>query len=161
MKSVKFSFHSIVSTGFGSGFAPIAPGTAGSALACIIYWFALKNLPDFAFAITAVTFAALAIWTSDKTAKELNQSDPKIIVADEFAGMFFTLAFQPNKSLTAIIVAFFLFRFFDILKPFPIRQSEKKFKGGLGIVMDDLLAGVFANVCTRLVLFGMSKFWTI
>jgi phosphatidylglycerophosphatase A len=88
-----------------------------------------------------------AIWASDRTQKLLGRTDPSEVVIDEVAGFLVTMLLLP-VSLVSVGLGFIFFRFFDIVKPWPVRQSER-LKGGFGIVVDDLLAGVYAHLCLR------------
>ncbi len=147
-------FARFISTGFGLGYSPVAPGTLGSLATMVIWWFCpLFSTAQF-FLINLFVFV-LGILTAAVTEKEYQQKynnkdlhDPGIIIIDEVAGMM-TALFAIRKSLFLFIAAFGLFRFFDILKPFPIKKFEK-LPSGWGIVCDDVLAGVFANVVLRL-----------
>ncbi|MCG2829540.1 MAG: phosphatidylglycerophosphatase A [Desulfobacteraceae bacterium] len=94
-------------------------------------------------------FIFFAIWISNMAEKILKQNDPGCIVIDEIAGIMVTFLSLPFNTIT-VIAGFLIFRFFDILKPFPIRSMERKLAGGTGIVMDDLLAGVYSNIALRL-----------
>jgi len=135
-----------LATGFGSGFSPVAPGTAGTLVAIP---FALL-LPAGYLAQTLVIagVTALAIWSAGVAARRFGLKDPGQIVVDEIAGYLVTVAFLPSGWLT-LAVGFVLFRLFDIVKPPPCRWAET-LPGGLGIVADDLLAGVYANLVIRI-----------
>ncbi|MCL4244774.1 MAG: phosphatidylglycerophosphatase A [Candidatus Dadabacteria bacterium] len=98
--------------------------------------------------LTAVVIA-VSVWASDVTEKAAGRTDPGFIVADEVSGYLVTMAFAP-VSVTSVVLGFFLFRLFDITKPPPARQLER-LGGGLGIVMDDVAAGVYANVVLQVV----------
>ena len=93
----------------------------------------------------------MAIWASHRTLHALGSGDPPEIVIDEVAGFILTVMFFPFTWLT-LVAGFFLFRFFDILKPPPIKTIEKKVRGSFGVVLDDLLAGVYAHLLLRLIL---------
>ena len=143
----------LLATGFGAGYAPIAPGTAGSLLA-LPFLPALAELRDGAaaiYVIVLVAVIAIAIWAADRTSRAWNTVDDGRIVADEIAGMMVTGAFLP-ATWGAAIAAFLAFRIFDVWKPFPIRQLEKRLPGGVGVVTDDLLAGIYAGIALRLLL---------
>lgn len=128
--------------GFGSGLAPKAPGTFGTLAAVPIYWL----LQDLAWPIYGtwllVTFA-LGIYWCDRSSKQLGVHDHGGIVWDEFVGYWITMFLAP-KSWLWMLVGFVLFRFFDIIKPWPISWLDRKVDGGLGIMIDDVLAGVYA-----------------
>ena len=140
-KLVKF-----VASGCLSGYAPIAPGTAGSALAALIYWFGPELsgldwfivLPVFYLVAGAISFDAERIWGKDAGH----------IVIDEMIGFYVSVAFLP-KTLPVVLAAFFLFRAADIVKPPPARPSER-LPGGWGVVTDDVVAGVYANLLIRI-----------
>ncbi|MCF7875120.1 MAG: phosphatidylglycerophosphatase A [Candidatus Omnitrophica bacterium] len=126
---------------FGIGFIPGCPGTAGSLFGLLFVWLA-GNQALF-FLITLFS-CFLAFLVAGKAEKLLGQKDSKQIVIDELAGILVTFLFVP-KIFSFLVVGFFLFRLFDIIKVFPANKLEKK-KGSLGIVGDDLIAGVYANL---------------
>lgn len=145
-----------MATGLYSGYSPIAPGTAGSFVCAVILWFALPDtvvpaapLVSFAAVVSAVAFIALAVWSSDSAERHYGHDSPRIVI-DEFAGFVVAVLLLP-KSLFVYGVAFVLFRAMDIVKPFPARRAES-LRGGWGIVMDDVIAGVYTNVLIRLML---------
>ncbi|MBF0117655.1 MAG: phosphatidylglycerophosphatase A [Desulfobacterales bacterium] len=135
-------------TGGYTGYIRYMPGTFGSLIG-IPFGF-LLSFVKFNI-IILILFIGLAIWISGQAEKIINTKDPGCIVIDEICGMMVTLLYN-HVTIISMLLGFFLFRFFDILKPFPIRLIDKKIKGGAGIVMDDILAGVFANLILRLVL---------
>ena len=123
---------------------PKAPGTWGSFAALPFVWY-LWQLPFyFAFLLLALV-TALAIWASDSYCEITKKHDNQKIVIDEVVGMGIASMFTPQHYLHYILV-FFLFRFFDILKPFPIQMVDSQVKGGLGVVLDDILAGLYVAV---------------
>jgi phosphatidylglycerophosphatase A len=138
--------------GFGSGLSPKAPGTMGTlaALPMILLAHGLGIPLWILFLITTIA----GIWLADKSSKALGVHDHPGIVIDEFAGMMLTLLFIP-LSWISVLLGFALFRLFDIWKPWPIRVIDEKVHGGLGIMLDDLLAGLYAAICLHLVLY----FW--
>lgn len=131
----------VISTWFFCGYAPAGPGTAGSLAAVVIAW--LLPLPPFAFAILGAVLAIPGIWAAGVTARELGRKDPQIVVVDEVVGQWITLAGATELNWKSFLMAFVFFRLFDIWKPPPVRQLEK-LPGGLGIVADDAMAGVYA-----------------
>jgi len=139
----------LLSSWFGSGLMPIAPGTFGTLAAVppaiIIYYFG--TVPSV---ISLIVIIPLAVWTSNVTQKLLGKDDPSEIVIDEVVGFFVTVFLLPFSWLS-FTLGFLLFRVFDILKPFPIGIIDKKIKGGTGIVLDDIVAGIYANICVRAV----------
>ncbi len=146
----------IVATGLGSGYSPVAPGTAGSLLCAVIAWLLVpETVPGDPFtrvaahAVTLAAFAALAVWAADR-GQHVYGHDGSRIVIDEFAGFLLAVFLLP-KTPFVYAAAFLLFRGFDVVKPFPARRAEG-LPGGLGIVTDDLVAGVYANLLVRLML---------
>ena len=136
-----------IAYGFGTGLVPRAPGTAGSLLAVFVF------LPLLAFPLPVqigVIIAGLiaGIYITDRVADELQLKDPSAIVWDEFIGMWIVLLWLP--SVWWVAPAFALFRLFDILKPWPVSLADRELSGGLGIMMDDVLAGVYALLVLQL-----------
>ena len=136
-----------LATGFYIGKIPLAPGTFGSLIGLPLC-FLLAEIQLSAAIIAVLLIIALAIWISNVAERTLERKDPGCIVIDEIAGMVVTLIGLPF-NLTTATIGFILFRILDILKPFPIRILEKRLPGGLGIVADDVVAGIFANVLIR------------
>ncbi|MEH6625673.1 MAG: phosphatidylglycerophosphatase A [Motiliproteus sp.] len=138
----------LLAFGFGSGAAPKAPGTWGTAAALIPYLF-LAELPLLPYlAVIAVSFIA-GIYICGRTAEDLGVHDHGGIVWDEFVGLWITLIAVPGHW-SWILAGFVLFRFFDIIKPWPISWADKQVSGGLGIMLDDVIAGIFAWGCLQL-----------
>ncbi len=140
-----------LATGFYSGKAPFAPGTFGTGVG-LIFCFILSKANTLLMAFSCFFVIFLSIIIAGKAESLLEIQDPGEIVIDEIAGIIITLAGIPFTFLS-VTVGFFLFRFLDILKPFPIRNIEKKLSGGVGIVMDDIVAGVMANIVLRIIFF--------
>ena len=133
----------LLSLGFGSGLAPKAPGTFGTLAAIPFYLLMAWYLSDLTYiAITVITFL-VGIYLCQVTTNALEVDDHPAIVWDEFVGFFITMLFVP-LSLTTVALGFFFFRIFDILKPWPISVIDSRIKGGLGVMLDDVLAGGFA-----------------
>jgi len=147
-------FILILATGFGVGYSPVAPGTLGTLVAIPVYYF-LSNIQPPLYEITLVGFLFLCVWVSGNAEIFIGRKDDQRIVIDEIIGFLITMLWVP-RTIRFMIIGFFLFRFFDILKPFPIRRLEKGFKGGFGVVLDDVVAGVYANIVLRLI-FLMAK----
>jgi len=128
------------------GFVPIAPGTFGSAVGLLIY--AATRSADTAMAEAAVLMAVLiaGVWSADRVERELGK-DPGAVVVDEVAGMLVTIAFL-DVSVTGAIVAFLIFRVLDVIKPYPAGRLEH-LHGGPGIMLDDVMAGVYGNLAMR------------
>lgn len=134
----------IISSFFYVGFAPIAPGTFGSLAAFAIY-FPLLLVNDWRIYLTAIfVVSALGIWASGRAETDSGSVDPSFVVIDEVAGQLITLFLHPFSWAT-VISGFFIFRLLDIVKPFPARRAEK-LHGGWGIMMDDILAGIYGNL---------------
>ena len=142
-------FISLLATGFGVGYSPIAPGTLGTLIAIPVYYF-LSEIPSPLYEITLVGFFFLAVWISENAEIFFGKKDDQRIVIDEMMGFLIAMLWIP-KTIRFVIIGFFLFRFFDILKPFPIRRLEKKFKGGFGVVLDDVVAGVYGNIILQII----------
>ena len=143
-------------TWFCTGLIPFVPGTWGS-LAALPFVAGAYSLGFFFSCISLVLIIILSIPVSGMASKIMNREDPPSVVIDEVAGIFVTLFLIP-VSWTSIISGFALFRILDILKPFPAGLIDKKLKGGTGIVLDDVVAGIYANVCLRMILFAIAWF---
>jgi phosphatidylglycerophosphatase A len=129
--------------GFGAGLSPHAPGTCGTLIAVPIVWFVMQ-FGLLAHAVTAVAMCIAGLWICGESARRLEVHDHAGIVWDEIAGYTVTmLAAPPNWYW--LLGGFALFRFFDIVKPWPIREADHSLTGGLGIMLDDIIAGVFAG----------------
>ncbi len=135
-------FAILLATWFGCGYAPKGPGTAGSLGALLVAW-PLRHQAPWFFALLALILLAPAIWSAGSTALQTGKKDPQIVVIDEVVGQWIALAGATMYSPWAWMAAFALFRAFDIWKPWPVRQLER-LPGGTGIVMDDVMAGVYA-----------------
>ncbi len=138
-----------LATGCYVGRIPVAPGTFGSLLALIPCFF-LSGLPLAVNYGIILLFIGLAVWVATDAEEILKAQDPGCIVIDEVAGMMMTLAGLPFDVLT-VVSGFIIFRILDIIKPFPIRTAERHISGGAGVVLDDVIAGVMANVLLRAV----------
>lgn len=133
-----------LSLGFGSGLAPKAPGTFGT-MAAIIVYLPMSTLPLATFlAITALLFV-VGVWLCGRTAHSLGTHDHGAIVWDEIVGFLVTMAFV-KCSILSIVLGFVLFRLFDILKPWPISWLDQQVHGGFGIMVDDVIAAIFAGI---------------
>ena len=133
--------------GFGSGFAPKAPGTLGSAAATLLY-LPLAELPLTIHCVLVVLGFVGGVWICGSTSRQLGVHDHGGIVWDEFVGVWITLTAVP-PNLSGMLFGFLLFRLLDILKPWPIKCADKKVHGGFGIMLDDAIAGILAAICLQ------------
>ncbi|MEH6452273.1 MAG: phosphatidylglycerophosphatase A [Psychromonas sp.] len=154
LKGLKLSnpIH-LAAVGFGSGLANKAPGTFGTIAAVPLYYL-MSFLSVETYIAILVVSSILGVWICHVTSRDMGVHDHKAIVWDEFVGYWITMLMVPF-SIQWAIVGFILFRFFDILKPYPISWLDKKVHGGFGIMIDDIVAGVFAGV----VLHTLIYFW--
>ncbi len=136
--------------GLGSGLSPKAPGTMGTIAALPIYWFFLQDLSLAVYIAMLVITSIVGIYICHKTAKDLNVHDHGGIVFDEWVGLWITMLLAP-QGVWWLVLGFVLFRFFDILKPWPIKWFDEKVEGGLGIMLDDIVAGIIALLCLQVV----------
>lgn len=137
--------------GFGSGCSPWAPGTFGT-LAAIPVYLLLKDTPLWLYLFITALMFIIGIWLCEKTTKKLGVHDHSGIVWDEIVGYLVTMVAAPQGWLW-IIIGFVLFRIFDILKPWPISIADRRIGGGFGIMVDDVIAGVFAFVVLQLIVY--------
>jgi len=135
----------LISTWFGCGYSPFAPGTAGSlaALAIAIPLHLYAGFPGWVFLLLAAVLFAPAVWAAGVTAEAVKRKDPSIVVVDEVIGQWIAVAGALRLDWKTWLAAFLLFRLFDIWKPPPVRQLEA-LPGGLGINADDVMAGIYA-----------------
>jgi phosphatidylglycerophosphatase A len=138
----------LLATGFGSGLAPRAPGTFGSVLA-VVLWLPLQMLTAPVYATVVVCSTVFGIWLCDRVAREMQVKDPACIVFDEFVGVWIALFMLPT-GWWWIAVGFAAFRFFDILKPWPVGWLDRNLKGGWGIMLDDVAAGLLSLLLVQL-----------
>ena len=131
----------IISTSFGAGFSPLAPGTMGTLTAIPMAW-AVAHAGPWAFLAATVVIAAIGTLAADVFQKAHGTDDDQRIVVDEVAGYFVTLLLVPHTGVH-LALAFVLFRLFDIWKPWPVRLIDRTVGGGWGVVADDLAAGVY------------------
>ena len=147
----KQKFITCLATGCYVGYVPFAPGTFGSLIGIPLAWL-LSRLALPLSILAIFSFIILSCWIGGEAEKVFNQKDSGCIVIDEIGGMMITFFMVP-WSIQNMLIGFVLFRVFDIAKPFPIRLIDKRLKGGLGVVMDDIVAGIYANLVLRLLLF--------
>lgn len=137
-----------IATGFYTGYSPFAPGTVGSALALFIFWI-VPGLEGTALSGLIVIVFFIGVWTATQVEKT-DGHDASIINVDEMVGMWISLLYMPaGMSWHWWIGAFFVFRGFDILKPFPVGRSQK-LPAGWGVMADDVLAGIYTNLSLRI-----------
>lgn len=129
----------IIASACGAGYAPVAPGTVGSLVAAVALWVIPFTPPSLVLLLAVVV--VIGTWAASRAERVLERKDPGIIVVDEVAGMIVSVLFLP-RTPQVLIAAFFLFRVFDIWKPYPVRASQD-LPGGLGVMVDDLLAGLY------------------
>jgi phosphatidylglycerophosphatase A len=139
----------LISLGFGSGLSPRAPGTAGTLAAWLLYPLLRAPVSDFVFLALMTSFFVAGVITADRTGRALGASDHGAIVWDEMVAFWLVLFFTP-ATLVWQTVAFVLFRFFDIVKPPPIRWADSRVKGGFGVMLDDILAAGYAVLALAL-----------
>ena len=137
--------------GFGAGLSPKAPGTMGTLVAVPLFLL-LAYLPVYAYLALITAAFLVGIYLCGRTASDLGVHDHGGIVWDEFVGYWITMILVP-VTWYWVLAGFVLFRVFDILKPFPIGWLDKKVGGGLGIMIDDVLAGVYALICLQVLVF--------
>ena len=138
----------LIGQGFGTGRSPWAPGTVGTLPGLVLAWFLWHAGPALYLVILTLV-VMIAIWVSGRTADLLGVHDDPRIVIDEIAGILVTLALVP-PSVPALLAGFVLFRLLDISKPAPISTIDQRLRGGFGIVADDVVAGLGANLCLQL-----------
>ncbi len=151
-----------IGSGFGSGYSPVAPGTAGSLVALILMYFILQIDPIIGTLIFVLSASLLTLWVS-KTCEESWGEDPGKLVMDEFAGqalVFLTIQLSGDLTTDIFILSsgFIFFRIFDIWKPLGINKVQK-LGGEPGILLDDLIAGFYAFICLKSLIFAFPKFF--
>lgn len=134
-----------LATGFGSGLSPVMPGTMGS-LAAVPFWLLLIQLPWQLYLLLVVFSIVVGVYICHRTAKDMQAHDHGSIVWDEFVGMWITLMAIPTYNWQCVAAGFIVFRILDIWKPWPIRWFDRNVQGGMGIMLDDIVAGVLSAV---------------
>lgn len=142
-----------IASGFGSGLSPFASGTAGS-LAALLPWLALRELPLPLYLVLIAAAFALGIWASNFVIGKLRIADPGVVVWDEFVGQWIALLplLGSERGWLWVAAGFFLFRVFDVAKPWPVSWADQSVEGGLGVMLDDVLAGVYAAIVLAIAL---------
>lgn len=140
-----------IACGFGSGLSPIAPGTAGSA-AALLPWLALRELPWPAYLLAVAIAFGVGVWASNVAVARLRIDDPGAVVWDEFVGQWIALAplVATPRAWPWIVAGFALFRLFDVWKPWPVSWADRRVAGGLGVMVDDVIAGAYAAIALSL-----------
>ena len=136
--------------GFGSGLAPFAPGTFGTIAAIPIYML-MELLPLTIYLLVTTIFFILGIYICQKSADWLGKDDPSAVVWDEIVGYLVTMIVAP-AGWQWVIIGFVLFRIFDIMKPWPVSLADKKLHGGFGIMLDDVVAGIYAAISLQVLI---------
>jgi phosphatidylglycerophosphatase A len=144
---VKERLSILISSFFYLGYSPVAPGTVGT-LGAVILYYVISGFSNLFYLFFIIALIIFSVWVSEIARIRLGDSDPNSIVIDEVCGFLVTMILIP-PSVMNIAMGFLLFRFFDILKPPPIRRSER-LSGGMGIVADDVLAGIYANILLQI-----------
>ncbi|MBS0194292.1 MAG: phosphatidylglycerophosphatase A [Proteobacteria bacterium] len=132
-----------IATGFGSGLSPRAPGTVGSAAALLPWWLWLRELSLPYYLAALVIAFAVGVWAAHWVVRRSGVDDPQMVVWDEFVGVWIALLAAP-AGWVWMLAGFALFRLFDIAKPWPVGWADRTVKGGLGVMFDDVLAGLYA-----------------
>ena len=144
----------IIATSCYTGYSPVAPGTVGSFLGLLI-WIPLRQVSGWPFLIGTLIVFFIGVWAAGRVEK-VEGHDAGIINIDEVVGMWVTLLFFPGLSPAWALAGFVLFRFMDVIKPFPANRSQD-LPGGWGIMMDDFLAGIYAHGLLRLLVFLLNR----
>ncbi len=143
----------LLALGFGSGLIRPAPGTWGSLAGTVIGWLLLQYLTPNSFLILTALCFVLGCYLCRKTSQDMGVHDHGVIVWDEFVGIFIVLSALPQLTAFWCAIAFLIFRFFDILKPYPIRYFDQKLESGFGIMIDDVLAAFYSVALIKIILF--------
>lgn len=134
-----------IATALGAGYSPIAPGTCGTAVAVPLAWL-LAHLPLWQFLVITLGVTLVGVWAAATADRAWGTHDSGRIVIDEVAGYLVTVALVDRTSWIVLAIGFFVFRFFDIVKPPPVRWLDENLPGGWGVVLDDIAAGVMGAV---------------
>ena len=139
-----------IATGFGIGLVPVAPGTFGTLVGLGLYWLLAPVFPPLVIAFLSIPLFFAGVWACDVTGRALGVADHGAMVFDEIVA-FLPLAAVSSQSLALQALAFVLFRIFDVWKPFPIRELERRVKGGLGVMIDDAVAAGYAYLAFAII----------
>lgn len=138
------TFFLLLGTGFGSGYCPLVPGTAGTVVGVCFFWCFSKFSP-LLYLLTLASFIFLSAWIAEGAEKFFQQNDAQTIVIDEITGFLVTMLWIPFTVIN-VGIGFLIFRILDILKPYPAGWIDRNLAGGWGIVLDDVAAGIYANL---------------
>lgn len=153
--------HKLIATFFGAGYAPIAPGTVGAIFACVIsvlLSYFISDLTQYTILhiVLVLLGYVLGVWACNALAPEWGD-DPSRVVMDEAIGFWITILFV-SPTVVNLIIGLVLFRIFDIAKPLGIRTIDQKVKGGHGVMLDDVVAGIYGNICLQAIIyFGITQ----
>ncbi len=139
----------LLAFGFGSGLAPVAPGTFGTLVGLPLFWL-LAPLPLWGYLAVVVVLFAAGVWLCDQVSRDLGVHDHAGIVWDEIVGYLVVMSAMPRGEWEWMLAGFLLFRLFDIVKPWPIGWVDRRVSGGFGIMLDDLLAALYGVVLMQL-----------
>lgn len=139
-----------IATFSGIGYLPLMPGTFASFAYLVLYFFALKKVPFFIPVFLILIIFFIGVFFSTRAEKIFKKKDPRPIVIDEVMGQMVSLFLIPSR-IVPLLIGFILFRIFDVLKPFPCFEVQK-IKGGWGVMLDDLFAGIWANIFLRIII---------
>jgi Phosphatidylglycerophosphatase A and related proteins len=131
-----------IATALGAGYVPRAPGTCGTVVGLLLFW-GLSDLPIWLYIVIVSLVVAIGTWAASITGKIYGEVDNQRIVIDEVAGYLITMI-AARPTLVVMLMGFVLFRFFDIVKPFPVDWADKKVNNAFGVMLDDILAGIYA-----------------
>lgn len=144
MNHFLFYLSDWISSVFRVGYLPLAPGTWGSLFALLVWWFLPPDISNFTYILIILNLFLIGVITSSIISYKVKENDPSKVVIDEWVGMWIALIGVP-KIFGWMVLSFVLFRFFDIIKIFPARRLEK-IRGGWGIMLDDVVAGVYTLI---------------
>lgn len=139
-----------IASGAGVGLAPVAAGTFGS-VAALLPWLLLRELPGWGYALAVSAVFVLGTWAAQRVIVDMREEDPGVVVIDEFVGLWIALSTAP-RGWGWIALGFALFRLFDIWKPWPVSWADRRIKGGVGTMLDDVVAGLYALAALQLLI---------
>jgi phosphatidylglycerophosphatase A len=145
-------FTLLFASGLGTGYLPIASGTMGTLIVAVPLYVLISLLPWWIYSVITLALCAMGVFLCESADRILGEKDSPKTVIDEICGFLVAMAFLP-RTFTAILAGFLLFRFFDIVKLQPAKWVEDNFPGGMGILFDDVVAGIYANILVRIILY--------